>query len=119
MLSFRLFLITVATVLGLAGCTTAPRTPTTVTDTTNIPAIGVLVNTSPAGHGAGQAAQYRATATLIATAAGRAGAHVVVDRLGAGPGHLAYNARVTAGTGANALIRRTQLEHAETELVHR
>jgi outer membrane protein OmpA-like peptidoglycan-associated protein len=112
--------LAVAIVAAVTGCTTGtPNSPapTTVTGT-NIPAIGVLVNPSLADHGAGQAAQYRATATLIATDAGRAGAHVVVDRLGAGPGHLAYNARVTAGTGQNALIRRTQLEHAEAELVH-
>ena len=119
MLSFRLFLITVATVLGLAGCTSAttPRSPSAVTNATSIPAIGVLVGPSPADR-AGRAAQYRATATLIAAAAGRSGAHVVVDRVGAGPGHVTYNARVTAETGQNALIRKTELEHAEAELVH-
>ena len=114
-------LVILATALGLAaGCTaaTTQRSPTAVTDTPSIPAIGVMV-TSPASHDAGQAVQYRATATLIATAAARSGAHVVVDRVSAGPGssQLAYNSRVAAGTGQNTLIRKTQLAQAEAELV--
>jgi outer membrane protein OmpA-like peptidoglycan-associated protein len=120
MLSFRRLLVILATALGLVGCTTAttPESSTATTDTTSAPVIGVLVNTSPAGHVLGRAAQRSATATLIATAAGRSGAHVVVDRFGAGLGsaQVTYNARVTAETGENALIRKVQLEHAEAEL---
>jgi flagellar motor protein MotB len=117
MLIIRGFFVVLAAVLGLAGCTTAPRSATTATNST---VIGVLMGVSPAGQGSEQVAQRTAAAAdLIAAAAGRSGAHVVVDRFGSGPdsSQVAYNARVTAGTGQNDLIRKTQLEHAETELV--
>jgi outer membrane protein OmpA-like peptidoglycan-associated protein len=114
--------VVLATVLSLAGCGAATATPDSSTPaigTTNPRVIGVLVSTAIAvGHD--PAASLPATvAPRIAAAAGRVGAHVVVDRFGSGPGssHVSYNAAVTASTGQNALIRRTQLQQAESELV--
>ncbi len=78
-------------------------------------AIGLLLGTNPADHALHQARVWAGNARLIAGAAGQSGAHVVIDRFGAGPGSsdVMYNARVTSTSGLNALIIKTQRQHAE------
>ena len=78
-------------------------------------AIGLLLGTNPADHAIHQARAWAGDARLVAGAAGRSGAHVVIDRFGAGPGSsdVMYNARVASSGGLNQLITRTQTQGAE------
>lgn len=82
------------------------------------PAIGVLLGTSPADHALRGARMWAGDAELVAEAAGSLGAHVVIDRFGAGPGSsdVMYNSRVASTTGLNSLIIRTQRREAENRL---
>ncbi len=83
-------------------------------------AIGILIGTSPADHELHQTRAWAADAWLVAKAAGRSGAHVVIDRFGPRPGssEVMYNARVTSTTGQNSLIINMQMRRAEKRMVH-
>lgn len=98
---------------GPGGSSGSPKdaSPSRVTES---PAIGLLLGTSPADHDLHQARPWAGDATLIANAAGRLRAHVVIDRFGSGPGssHVVYDRRV-ASSGLNPLIDRIQLKKAE------
>src|SRR5436190_683071 len=105
--------------LFLAACGprggSAPSPAATPGRTADIQAIGLLLGTNPADHALDQARAWAGDARLVAGAAGRSGAHVVIDRFGAGPGSsdVMYNARVTSTSGLNTLIIKTQRQHAE------
>jgi outer membrane protein OmpA-like peptidoglycan-associated protein len=77
------------------------------------------VGTSPADHDLHQAGAWAADAKVVAAVAGQYGAHVVLDRIGSGPGSSAvmYNARVASDNGQNVLIRSTEVQQAEKGLV--
>jgi outer membrane protein OmpA-like peptidoglycan-associated protein len=122
----RLIAAVVALVLGAAvmvmaarGAWSPRRAVTTADEAASIPAIGILVATSPADHDLHQAGTWTASAEMVAAAAGQSGAHVVLDRIGAGPksSDVMYDARVANGNGQNALTRSTQLKHAQINLV--
>jgi outer membrane protein OmpA-like peptidoglycan-associated protein len=102
---------------GPAGSSDLSAT-TTAGTTASPPVIGLLVGTDPADHVLPQARTWAADAKLVAEAAGSSGAHVVLDRFGAGPGSsdVMYNARVASTTGLNSLIINTQLQEAEKRL---
>jgi flagellar motor protein MotB len=108
--------------LGLAACATgnsgrpAPNPPAGAASSR---VVGLLAGTSPVDHASGQAGAWTADARLVAAAAGRARARAVLDRCGAGPGSsdVMYDARVMSTSGQNALIRKTQLQAAEGNLV--
>lgn len=109
-----------AAVVGIAARGTSSRGQLTVPCcTAGTPAIGILVGSSPADHDLHQAGAWGADAKMVAAVAGRARAHVVLDRIGSGPGSsdVLYNARVSSGNGQNFLVSRTQLEHAEMAMV--
>ena len=87
----RLIAAVVALVLGAAvmvmaarGAWSPRRAVTTADEAASIPAIGILVATSPADHDLHQAGTWTASAEMVAAAAGQSGAHVVLDRIGAG-----------------------------------
>lgn len=109
-----------AVVMGMAARgTSSHRRATVPCCTANTPAIGILVGTSPADHDLHQAGAWTAEARVVATVAGQYGAHVVLDRMGSGPESSAvmYNARVASGNGQNTLIRNTEVQQAETDMV--
>lgn len=83
-------------------------------------AIGLLLGTNPADHALHQARTWAGDARLVAGAAGRYGAHVVIDRFGTGPGSsdVMYNARVASTSGLNTLIIKTQRRNAEHAMEH-
>src|SRR5215469_16969997 len=100
--------------LFLASCASGNSSgpsATTPAPAASGPAIGILIGTSPADHELNQARAWAADAWLVAKAAGRSGAHVVIDRFGPGPGssEVMYNARVTSTTGQNNLIISMQI----------
>jgi len=82
---------------------------------TEPPAIGLLLGTSPADHVLHQARAWAGDARLVARAAGRSRAHVVIDRFGPGPSssNVVYDARVASTTGLNKLVIGNQLRNAE------
>lgn len=107
--------------MGMAARGTSSRGRMTVPCcTASTPAIGILVGTSPVDHDLHQAGAWTADARVVAGVAGEYGAHVVLDRIGSGPGgsDAMYNARVASDNGQNPLIRSTQLQQAETGMVH-
>jgi outer membrane protein OmpA-like peptidoglycan-associated protein len=109
-----------AAVMGMAARgTSSHRRVTVPCCTADTPAIGILVGTSPADHDLRQAGTWTAGARLVAGVAGQDGAHVVLDRIGSGPGSsdVMYNARVASGNGQNSLIISTQLRQAEKDMV--
>lgn len=112
-------LLAVIMAVAVRGSSSPARSATTAAETASIPAVGMLVGTSPADHDLHQAGTWTADARTVAAVASQSGAHVVVDRVGAGPGSsdVKYNARVSSGNGQNVLIRGTQLQHAKTALV--
>lgn len=112
-----------AVVLALFLASCAPGkgsgpSATTPAPAASAPAIGILVGTSPVDHELNQARAWAADAWLVAKAAGRSGAHVVIDRFGPGPGssEVMYNARVTSTTGQNTLIISMQISAAEKRM---
>jgi flagellar motor protein MotB len=110
-----------ATGLVLAACTgiSGQPVPSTPAGPASTPVVGMLAGTSPVDHSLGQAGSWVADARLVAAAAGRASARVVLDRCGAGPGSsdVMYDARVMSANGQNSLIRNTQVQAAEGTLV--
>ncbi len=109
-----------AAVMGMAARgASSHRRVTVPCCVASTPAIGVLVGTSPTDHDLHQAGAWAADAKVVAAVAGQYGAHVVLDRIGSGPGSSAvmYNARVASDNGQNALIRSTEVQQAETGLV--
>jgi len=108
--------------LLLAACaprgTSDPSATTTRGRTASAPAIGLLLGTSPADHALPQARVWEGDAKLVAEAAGESGAHVVIDRFGAGPGSsdVLFDARVASTTGLNSLIINSQRQEAEKRL---
>ncbi len=108
------------TVMGIAarGTSSHRRVPVPCC-TANTLAIGILVGTSPADHDLHQAGIWTAEARMVAGVAGQYGAHVVLDRIGSGPGSSAvmYNARVASGNGQNSLIRSTEVQQAKAVMV--
>jgi outer membrane protein OmpA-like peptidoglycan-associated protein len=117
----RLSCIAVGAVVILAGCGrgTGHQPAPTTGRTAGPPAIGILVGTGPVDHGLHRGQPWAADTRLVAAWAGRHGARVVIDRFGSGPGSsdVMYNAPVISTTAQNALIHKTQLQHAENALV--
>lgn len=109
-----------AAVMGMAARGTSSRGRVTVPCcTANTPAIGILVGTSPVDHSLHQTGAWISDASVVAGVAGQYGTHVVLDRIGSGPGasDVMYNARVASDNGQNALIRSTEVQQAETGMV--
>ena len=84
-----------------------------------VPAIGVLVGTSPVDHDADEAGAWSTAVKLVAGVAGAWQAHVVLDRFGSGPqsSQPAYDARVASTNAQNSLMAGVQLQRAENNLV--
>jgi outer membrane protein OmpA-like peptidoglycan-associated protein len=123
---WRAAAIVVLVALGAAVAVTAGRgvssreRPTTTADAiANTPAIVLLVGTSPVDHDMHPAGAWTADVKMVAAAAARSGAHVVIDRIGSGPGssEVMYNRRVVSGNGQNTLISGIQVQHAQQAMV--
>jgi outer membrane protein OmpA-like peptidoglycan-associated protein len=121
-----LFAAVAASALALAGCgsmatnqsASTPGQPAAASSTSaHIPTTGILVGTNPGDRGSHPA--WTADARQVASAAGQSAAHVVIDRFGTGPGSsdVIFNASVNSTGGQNILIRKTQVERAEDDMV--
>ena len=82
-----------------------------------IPTTGILVGTDPGDHDLHPA--WTADARQVASAIGRSGARVIIDRFGTGPqsSDVTFNAPLISTNGQNSLIRHAQVKHAEHEMV--
>jgi outer membrane protein OmpA-like peptidoglycan-associated protein len=118
--------VAAASALALTGCgsmatnrsASTPGQPAAASGTSaHIPTTGILEGTNPGDRSVHLA--WTADARQVASAAGQSAAHVVIDRFGAGPGSsdVMFNAPVTSTDGQNALIRKTQVKHAEDDMV--
>lgn len=105
--------------VGLAGCGQDPvpiQQPPCCT--APVPTTGIEVGTNPADQGWHQA--WAGEAAQIATAAGRSGARVIIDRFGTGPAssEVTFNAPVAPSASAqNFLVQEGELNQAEKRMV--
>ncbi len=106
-------------VMAARGASSRQRPATTACATASAPETGILVGTSPVDHDLHQAGAWTADVKVVAGAAAQYGAHVVLDRIGSGPGSsdVMYNRRVASGNGQNTLICGVQVRGAQTALV--
>ena len=106
-------------VMAARGASSRQRPATTACATASAPETGILVGTSPVDHDLHQAGAWTADVNLVASAAAQYGAHVVLDRIGSGPGSsdVIYNRRVASGNGQNSLICGIQVRGAQAALV--
>ena len=106
-------------VMAGRGVSSRERPATSAGAVASTTAIGILVGTSPVDHYLHQTGAWTADVKMVAAAAAQSGAHVVLDRIGSGPGSsdVMYNRRVISGNGQNTLISGVQVQHAQEAMV--
>ncbi len=112
-------LVAAVVVVAARGASSRDRTAPTAATTPSTAAIGILVGTSPVDHDLHQAGAWSAGVKMVGAVAAQYRAHVVLDRIGSGPGSsdVMYNGRVASGNGQNTLIRGVQVRGAKAAMV--